>query len=411
MPKDMLTDARVRTAKPKEKPYKLSDGGGLFLLVQPSGARLWRFKYRIEGKENLFAVGQYPDTTLATARESRDLARKLVESGIHPAQARKDEKLRNIEVGEARKRAYDSAFGKVATAWLEDGKQIWAPGTHRAKLARANRFLMPMLGTLPLSEVTVPKIRAVLEDAKAAGAWGGIHVKGDLTAIFDFALKRGLIDANPIPALRGLVRVPKSQSKAVLSFVQIREFYRGLRGYRGFPETPLCLKFIALTACRPGEAADAEWSEIDFEAKLWRRAGEKMKARRDHVSPLSESAIALLHEVQAITGSGRYLFPHRIRKTHAETARLSYAMRDLGLGEGTSPHCWRTTFSTWANENGFRPDAIERQLAHLESNRVRATYNKALLVDERRKMMEAWAEYLSRAEAENVVHIKFGAAS
>lgn len=158
---------------------------------------------------------------------------------------------------------------------------------------------------------------------------------------------------------------------------------------------------IALTACRLGEAANAEWEEFDFEDAVWRRPAAKMKARRDHISPLSTQAIAVLKDLQRITGEGRYLFPHRSGKGFATPNRLTYAMRDMNLGRGTTPHCWRTTFSTWANENGFRPDAIERQLAHVEGNKVRATYNKALLLDARKLMLQAWGNYLEDANNGN----------
>ena len=188
---------------------------------------------------------------------------------------------------------------------------------------------------------------------------------------------------------------------------QIRQLFTKLRAYHGYPETVICLRLIALTACRPGEAADAEWSEFDFEARLWRRPAEKMKAGREHVCPLSDQAVALLDQLRPITGEHRYLFPHRDKPdTFATTARLCYLMRDLAIAKGASPHCWRTTFSTWANENGYRPDAIERQLAHTESNKVRATYNKALLVDERRKLTQAWGDYLEMAEEENVIPLQ-----
>jgi len=224
-------------------------------------------------------------------------------------------------------------------------------------------------------------------------------------------VKRGLVESNPVPGLRGLVRIPRSESKAALTLAQIRELFTKLRGYRGFPESVMCLRLIALTACRPGEACDAEWSEFDLEAKLWRRPAEKMKGRRDHVSPLSTHAIAMLESLRAITGGGRYLFPHRQKPDgFATTARLCYLMRDLNVAKGASPHCWRTTFSTWANENGHPPDAIERQLAHVESNRVRATYNKALMVEERRQIMQAWGDYLAMAEAENVIQLRSGSA-
>lgn len=411
MAKDLLTDAKLRASKPAEKPFKLSDGGGLFLLVTPNGARLWRLKYRLAGKEGLYAVGRYPEMGLAAARAAREDARTLIARGIHPAHARRDERDRNLDELEARKREADSAVSKVAEDWLAHGKGEWANGTYRAKRARVERRIVPAIGDIPMARVTLAQLRGILAKCETGGAWAAIHVKGDLSSLFEFAMRRGFVETNPIPGLRGLLRVPRSESKAVLSLAQLRDFFIKLRGSHAFPETAMCLRLVALTACRPGEAANAEWSEFDFEERLWRRPAEKMKARREHVSPLSKQAIDLLTTLKSVTGQGRYLFPHKNKDTHATRERLTYAMRDLNLGKGTTPHCWRTTFSTWANEHGFTPDAIEKQLAHVETNQVRATYNKALLIDERRKLMQAWADYLSSAESENVVRVRFGAAS
>jgi len=399
MPKDLLSDAKIRTAKPDAKPYKLSDGGGLFLMLQPSGSKLWRWKYRLSGKENLFAIGSYPEISLAEARTARDIARDLVKQGINPAQHRKDERQKNIETAAARKHAealaQELSFAKVSAAYLAKVRPDYSLGSFRAKESRIRKYLAPKFDELPITEIGTKEIRPVLEACEAHGAWAGIHVKGDLSAIFQYAVIRGLVDSNPIPGLRGLLRIPVSQSKAVLTADQIRAFCRALLAYRGYPETAICLRLISLTACRPGEAADAEWSEFDIEAKLWRRPAAKMKARRDHVSPLSIQALKLLEGLRPITGAAQYLFPHRSGKGFTTPTRLSYAMRDMNLGERATPHCWRTTFSTWANEQGFRPDAIERQLAHVESNKVRATYNKALLLNERREIMQAWADYLT----------------
>lgn len=399
MPKDLLSDAKIRTAKPGAKPYKLSDGGGLFLLIQPLGSKLWRWKFRLDGKENQFAIGLYPEISLAEARAVRDAARELVKQGINPSQHRKDERQRNIDAAAARKRAealaQELSFAKVSAAYLAKVKPDFAMGSYRAKESRIRKHLAPKLDTLSITEISPKEIRPILEACEAHGAWAGIHVKGDLSAIFQYAVIRGLVDSNPIPGLRGLLKIPTSKSKAVLTADQIRTFYRSLRAYRGYPETAMCLRLIAFTACRPGEAANAEWSEFDIEAKHWRRPAAKMKARREHVSPLSEQAFELLEGLRPITGAGRYLFPHRSGEGFATPNRLTYAMRDMKLGERTTPHCWRTTFSTWANEHAFRPDAIERQLAHIESNKVRATYNKALLLSERREIMQAWADYLT----------------
>lgn len=383
MPENLLTDVRLRSVKPADRDWKLSDGGGLFLLVKPTGGKLWRWKYRLQGRENLFAIGSFPQVSLAEARAAREKARSLVRQGIHPAHERQQVKQRNLEVLEERKRARESSFAKVAKAYLAEIKPAFAPGSYRSKESRIRKYLSPKFDGMPMSGIGVRQIRPLLEGCKTHGAWAAIHVKGDLSAIFEFAVVRGLVEANPIPSLRGLLRVPASESKAAMTREQIQKFYLALHGYRGYPETALCLRLIALTACRPGEAADAEWEEFDFEDELWRRPAAKMKARRDHIGPLSMQAIAVLKDLRRITGGGRYLFPHRSGKGFTTPNRLTYAMRDMNLGRGTTPHCWRTTFSTWANENGFRPDAIERQLAHVESNKVRATYNKALLLEER----------------------------
>ena len=255
MPQNLLTDAKVRNAKPLARPYKLADGGGLFLLVRPNGARLWRWKFRLGGKEGLFAVGVFPALGLADARQARDAARVLVAKGISPAHQRSEERQTNIADAEARQRDTEGAFGKVADAWLEDGKAIWAEGTYRHKQSRLTRFLTPALDAQPITQIGPTEIRPILEGCKSAGAWAAVNVKSDLSAIFDFAMQRGLVASNPVPGLRGLVRIPRSESKAALTLAQIRELFAKLRGYRGFPESVLCLRLIALTACRPGKRA------------------------------------------------------------------------------------------------------------------------------------------------------------
>ncbi len=281
---NLLTDLKVRSAKSTDRDWKLSDGGGLFLLVKPTGGKLWRWKYRLQGKENLFAIGGFPQVSLAEARAAREKARALVKQGIHPAHERQQIKQRNLEVLEERKRAKESSFAKVAQAYLAEIKPVFALSSYRTKESRIRKYLSPKFDGLPMSDIGVKQIRPLLEECKAHGAWAAIHVKGDLSAIFEFAVVRGLVEANPIPSLRGLLRVPFSESKAAMTREQIQKFYQELRGYRGYPETSLCLRLIALTACRPGEAADAEWAEFDFEDALWRRPAAKMKARRDHVS-------------------------------------------------------------------------------------------------------------------------------
>jgi integrase len=405
--RNRLTDAKVRAARPREKAYKLADGAGLFLHVTPHGSRLWRWRFWLSGKEQVFAIGSYPDVGIAEARKAADAARGLVEAGINPAHAREDERRRNLAAAEARRRAGDGALAKLAEAWLAAGKSAWSPGTYRNKRKRLERFIVPTLGAYPITQIAAPELRTLLAKCEGRGGWTPIRVKTDISSIFEYAIVHGYCDSNPVPGLRGLVKTPPSESKAVLTHGQIRAFFAKLRARPGRPETRACLRLLALTACRPQEACSAEWKEIDADAGLWRIPAAKMKARRDHVVPLPAQLVDELAQLHAITGTGRYLFPSaRDPQKTLTTSALRFAMIDFALAERASPHCWRTTFSTWANERGFRPDAIEIQLAHAERNKVRATYNKAILLEERTKMMQAWADYLASAEAENVVQLR-----
>ena len=430
MARFLTNDKAIQAAKPTSTDYKINDGGGLHLLVKSNGSKLWRYRYKVAGKENSFALGEYTGSSppgesadartqrvaggvlsLAEARIERDRAAGLVAQGIHPAHYRQEERRRNLDAAEARNRKAENSFDRAAQAWLEDGEAKWAPGTYRAKKARIEKHIPPEFGGLSIDLIGVKQLRPLLLSMKG-GAWTAIHIKGDLSGIFDFAIVRGWCESNPVYLLRSLVEIPKSQSKAALQAPQLREFFKKIGGYRGYPETTMALRLVLLTASRPGEVAAAEWSEFDFETSLWRRPAAKMKGREDHVSPLSTDAVALLQKLQLITGTGRYLVPRRDgTERPIDPARFAYVMRDFHLGERASPHCFRATFSTWANEQGFRPDAIEKQLAHVPLDAVRAAYDRSLLVEERRRMMQAWADHLAALEAGNVIPATFGQAA
>jgi integrase len=403
MARFLTNDPAIRAAKAAAADFKINDGGGLFLLVRKTGAKLWRYRYKIAGKENLFALGEYPLMSLGEARAARDEAGKLVKQGVHPAHHRKAEKEKNIEATEAGKRKTENTFRRAALAWLEDGRKQWAPSTIVAKQSRLDRFILPKIGDHPIEELTIKELRPLILALSTGGAWAPVHAKGDLSGVFDYAVRHGWCDANPVYLMRSLVAFPKSQSKAVLLAPDLRKLFPLLAGHHGYPETKAGLRLMLLTASRPGEVASAEWKNFDFEAKLWRRPAEKMKAGVDHVSPLSEQAIKLLSELRLMS-HGRYLIPRRDGKEKpVDIARFAVAMRGFDVAERASPHCFRATFSTWANENGYRPDAIEKQLAHSPRDAVRAAYDKSLLVEERRKMMQDWADWLTIIEAENVI--------
>ncbi len=404
---ERLTDLEIRNKKPAAKPYKLYDGKGLFLLIGPN-TKQWRLRFYLDGKEGLYAIGRYGDAadeyTLSKARVEAAQARALVKQGINPVSERQRLKQENLEATRAAKLEADGAFSKVVTAWLENGHRQWCSDVLKGRRRRIEKYLIPKLGRKPLQHITAADIRPLLESCRKVSEWTAIRVKTDLAGLFRYGMVRGLIDNNPVIGLAGLIPVPASESKAVLTLKQIREFFTNLAAHRGLPETAICLKLLALTVVRPSEAAEAEWSEFDFDDAVWRIPAGRMKEQEAHTCPLSPAALAALRELQPITGNSRYLFPHRsdIDRPCGQP-RLAQAMRGMALGNGASPHCWRTTFSTWANEQGFRPDAIEKQLAHAERNKVRATYNKALLLGERRKMMDEWADYLTAIESPNVV--------
>lgn len=408
MARYLMNDKVIQGAKPGAADYKIKDGAGLFLLVRHTGARLWRYRYKIAGKENMYALGECPAMSLAEARAAKEAAAALVKQGIHPAHHRKAEKNKNIEATEAGKRKTENTFRRAALAWLEAGKEHWAPSTIVAKQSRLDRFILPKIGDHPIEELTVKELRPLILALSTGGAWAPVHAKGDLSGVFDYAVRHGWCDANPVFLMRSLVAFPKSQNKAVLLAPDLRKLFGLMAGYHGYPETKAGLRLMLLTASRPGEVAKAEWKDIDLEAKLWRRPAEKMKAGEAHLSPLSDQAAAMLSELRLMS-RGRYLIPRRDGKEQpVNIARFAVAMRGFDVAERASPHCFRATFSTWANEKGYRPDAIEKQLAHSPKDAVRASYDKSLLVEERRKMMQDWADWLALLESENVIPGHFG---
>ena len=224
MPENRLTGAKIRSAKSTDRDWKLSDGGGLFLQVEPTGGKLWRGKYRLQDKENLFAIGGFPQVNLAEAGAAREKARALVKQGIHLADVRQQIKRRNLDALEERKRARESSFAKVSKAYLAEIKPVFALSSYRTKESRIRKYLSPKFDGMPMSDIGVKQIRPLLEECKAHGAGAAIHVKGDLAAIFEFAVVRGLVAANPIPSLHGLLRVPFSESKAAMTREQIQKF-------------------------------------------------------------------------------------------------------------------------------------------------------------------------------------------
>ncbi len=388
-----LTDAAVRNAKPRERPFKLFDGRGLYLEVAPSGGKWWRFKYRIDGKEKRISLGVYPDVSLKEARERREAARKLVAAGVDPSEARKAERL-------ARREVRANSFETVAREWFAKRSSVWSEGHARRIIRRLERDVFPYIGLRPVGEISAPELLKVLRRIENRGAVETAHrALQECGQIFRYAIATGRAERDVAADLRGALQPVKGRHHpSITDPKKLGELLRAIDGYEGSPITRCALQLAALTFVRPGELRRAEWSEVSFDAAEWRIPAEKMKARRPHIVPLSRQALKALEELHPLTGYGRFLFPSVRTETRPMSENtVNAALRRLGYTKDEmTGHGFRSIASTLLHEQGWPPDAIERQLAHAERNSVRAAYNYAEYLPERREMMQAWADYLDR---------------
>ena len=382
-----LTDTDIRSAKPKEKPYKLFDGDGLFLLVKPNGSRLWRLKYRFDGREKLLSVGRYPEVRLRDARTRREDARRLVAANVDPSARRKAERAARADT-----------FEGITREWLNMKRKSLTERTHDKRLSRFEAFVFPYVGKRPIATITAPDLLSVLKRVEARGKNETAHrLRSESSAVFRYAIATGRAERDPAADLRGaLAPVVVRNHPAITEPARIGELLRAIYGYTGQPATEYALKLLPLTFVRPGELRAAEWAEFDLDGAEWRIPGARMKMREQHIVPLSTQAVSLLRELQPITGAGRYLFPSlRTGERPISNNTLNAALRRLGYtGDEMVSHGFRSMASTCLNEQGWHPDLIELQLAHAERDEVRGVYNRAQRLDERRKMMQTWADYL-----------------
>ncbi|MDE2270774.1 MAG: tyrosine-type recombinase/integrase [Xanthomonadaceae bacterium] len=392
---DLISDAGKLTAmKVKSaKPGKHFDGGGLYLHVQPKG-RYWRLKYRHAGKEKLLALGVYPEVGLGEARRRRDDARGMLRDGLDPSAQRKQNRLNAVQVSE-------NTFGNIATEWLQ--KQ--APGMASVTYDKA-KWLLSLAGglaTRPIAEITAREIYTLLKPLEAAGTLETAHrVKQRIGQVFRYAIAHGKVEHDPTSALRGALAPVVSTSRAAITDpAKVGELLRAIEGYQGQPVTHAALRLAPLLFVRPGELRHAEWSEIDLDAAVWRIPAGKMKMREGHIVPLAPQAVAILNALKPLTGRYAYVFPSlRTASRPMSENTINAALRRLGYDKATmTGHGFRALASTRLNELGWAPDLIERQLAHAERNKVRAAYNRAQYLDERKKMMSAWADYLDGLRA------------
>lgn len=390
-----LSDVAVRTAKPADKPRKLFDDGGLFLLVAPAGGKWWRLKYRYGGKEKLLSLGTYPEVSLSRARALRDEARRLLSDGRDPSAERQADKRR-------REIANTNSFEAVAREWYQKQAHTWVPSHASDVLRRLEANLFPYLGPRPIVEIDAPELLACLRKIEQRGAFDLAHRVQQVSGqVFRYGIATGRCVRDIAADLRGALPPHKATHQAAVRPEELPALLRAIAGYEaiGDRQTRLALQVLAHTFVRTGELIGAEWLEFDLSAGLWVIPAERMKAKAEHLVPLPSTVLHLLEEVKRISGQSRYLFPGRNPSKPISNNTLLFALYRLGYKSRMTGHGFRAVASTILNESGFRPDVIERQLAHCERNEVRGAYNRAEYVAERRQMMEWWSNYLTAVES------------
>lgn len=390
-----LSDTKVRLAKPADKPYKLQDGNGLYLEVRPTGKKVWRYRCWLpDGKESTFTIGDYPAISLAEARTQRAEARATVKQGINPTQQRKLEQLAIVQDREL-------TLAAVAEQWLAEEEKHWSANTQRQVRTFLPRDLLDEYGVLPIRDVTSAHILAAIKKVEERGApsiarlvrqWAG--------AIMRYAIRNLIIESDPTYALRGSIRMPPSKHHAHLEAKDIPGFLEALDQYQGFGLVPLAVRLQMLTFVRTQELRMAEWEEFDLDDASWRIPGEKMKMRDKHIVPLSRQAVELVKQIrEANWRKSKYLFPNMRRPDdYITNTTILRAIELMGYKGRMTGHGFRSMASTILNEHGFNPKAVELQLAHQERNQSKKAYDHALLLPERRTLMQWWADYLDNAQ-------------
>ena len=399
-----LNARQVESAKGKDKPYKLSDGGGLYLLVNPNGSKYWRMKYRVAGKEKLLAVGVYPDVPLVDARRRRDEAKRLLAAGGDPGQEKQAEKQAKIL-------AVQNSFESIAIEWHDYKKPNWSDGYASDILEYLTKDIFPFIGKRSINDIKPAEMLSVLRKMEQRGVLDKLKkTRQACRQIFTYAVITGRAENNPVTDLVGALKAPKQKHFPHLNVEQIPDFLNALNEYSGSMVTRSATRLLMLTGLRTIELRASEWVDIDFEKGIWQIPAERMKMRRPHVVPLSSQVKALLEEVHQLTGRGKYIFPGRndSGKPMSE-ASINQVIKRIGYDGKATGHGFRHTMSTILHEQGYNTAWIETQLAHVDKNSIRGTYNHAQYLDGRREMLQWYADYMDALESGgNVVHGTFG---
>jgi integrase len=396
-----LSDTTIRTAKPKDKLYRLTDANGLCLEVAPTGTKLWRYRYRFNGSAKMLALGKYPAVTLVKARQLRDVARQLLTEGTDPGEHKK--------VAKQAQRVEGLTFETLAREWYDYNSPRWAEATaYKAKLYLDNDII-PGIGTRPIKTITRPELVELVRTVEARGTLNAAgKIRQWLHQIFRYGLAKGVVDANPATDLNVVAApVKPARHHPHVTFAELPELLAKSEVANIHTLTRHAIRLLTLTAVRPGELRQAPWSEFNLDAAIWTIPAERMKARRPHIVPLPRQAVAILRRLQEVTGRYTLVFAGANPERPMSENTVNKALRLMGYEGRQTGHGFRHLLSTELNGLGYNKDWIERQLAHGDTDEIRGIYNHAAYVEQRMEMMQAWADSIDALCAgTNVVSIK-----
>lgn len=392
-----LTELQVKNAKPTAKQYKLSDGGGLFMLVHANGGRYWRLAYRFDGKQKTLALGVYPDVSLADARERREQARKLLANGVDPGAVKQEQKATVLALSE-------NSFEIIAREWFAKHSPNWKENHSSKILARLENDMFPWVGARPIGDINAPVLLAAIRRIEARGALETAHrVLAICGQVFRYAVATGRAERDPTGDLRGALPPVKrgNHFAAITEPKKVGELLRDIDGYQGSFVVQCAFKLSPMLFVRPGELRKMEWTELDLDKAEWIIPPEKMKMGVTHIVPLPTQAVAILREIQPLTGHGKYVFQgERDHDRPMSDNAIRSALRRMGwANDEMTPHGFRAMASTILDNMGYKQEWLERQLAHEEPNKIKAAYKREawrMYLPERTAMMQAWADYLDK---------------
>ncbi len=400
-----LTDIAIKNAKPAVSIKKMSDGDGLVLIVHPNGSKYWVYRYRYLGKEKTLSLGVYPEVGLAEARDKLYEARKIVAEGNDPSEARKATKRQKLLSAE-------NNFEAIAREWHKSRLNKWSENYAGKVMTSMEQDVFPRIGSRPIIDISAAELLSMLKLVENRGALETAHrVKQNCGQVFLYAIATGRAENNPADNLKMALATPKREHYSYLKADELPEYIQNLNSYAakgGELQTELALKMLLLTFVRTTELRGAEWIEFDFDKAEWHIPALRMKMKDPHIVPLSKQAIAVLQQLKKLNGKWKYVFPNENKPgfTCMSENTMLFALYRMGYRSKTTGHGFRATASTILNENNFKPDIIERQLAHVERNKVRAAYNHAQYMKERRTMMQWWADYLDSITLENTADVQ-----